>query len=278
MLGKEIAAILEDINSKIVENFHSAHEITIKSDESIVTKTDREVEAILIPRLKQILPESKIIGEESAPNKPDEIDECFKHDYLWAVDPIDGTTNFASGIPNFTVSIGLLKRTESGYVPVTGCISFPALHEIYYTTEHSIVRKNLISDIEIEIQHTDRASVSSILLPNHLAQQMNLNQDNRFIGNIRFMGSTAADLLYVSLGKAAATCTIAHIWDIAAGFAIAKTQGLYPKDLANGQQKISLTKDDFYYGNEKINWQLKNPLVLSSEGLFKDVQNLLHQK
>jgi len=52
MPEKEITAILEDINAMIVENFHSSHEISFKSDESIVTKTDREVEEILIQRDK----------------------------------------------------------------------------------------------------------------------------------------------------------------------------------------------------------------------------------
>lgn len=143
MLGKEVSAILEDVNDMIVKNFHSAHEITIKSDESIVTKTDREVEEILIPRLQELLPDSKIIGEESAPKSPEEIEQCFESEYLWAVDPIDGTTNFASGIPNFAVSVGLLKQNESGYAPISGCISFPAHSEIYFTENEKTFCRNI---------------------------------------------------------------------------------------------------------------------------------------
>lgn len=277
MIGKEIAAILKDINTMIVENFHSAHEITVKSDESIVTKTDREVEEILIPRLKELLPNSEIIGEESAPKDPDEIKKCFKSEYLWAVDPIDGTMNFASGIPNFTVSVGLLKKTDNGYEPVSGGISFPAVSEIYFTDQGKTFCTNIESAEKTEVSFKKRDSVSSILLPNHLARRLKLDQKNRFVGNLRFMGSTAADLLFVSLGKGSASCTIAHIWDVAAGFAIAKTQNIFPRDLTTGEIKMYFSRDDFLYGEASIHWRLKDPLVLCDDEYFPDVQQLFSQ-
>lgn len=273
MLGKEISSILQDINPMIVKNFYSSHEISIKSDESIVTKTDREVEEILIPRLKELLPSSEIIGEESAPKDPEQIARCFESEYLWAVDPIDGTMNFASGIPNFTVSVGLLKRTENGYEPVSGGISFPAASEVYFTDDEKTICKNIKSGEKTEVKYKKRKSVSSILLPNHLALRLKLDQKNRFIGNLRFMGSTAADLLFVSLGKGSASCTIAHIWDVAAGFAIAKTQNIFPRDLSTGQIKKNFSKDDFLYGEASINWRLKDPLVLCDD-YFEDVKAL----
>lgn len=275
MLGKKIASILQEINPMIVKNFHSSHEISIKSDESIVTKTDREVEEILIPKLKEVLPNSEIIGEESAPKTAEEIEKCFQSEYLWAVDPIDGTVNFASGIPNFTVSVGLLKRKEDGYEPIAGGISFPADSEIYFTDDGKTFCKNIGSGEKTKVEFKRRESVSSILLPNQLALRLNLDPGNRFVGNLRFMGSTAADLLFVSLGKASATCTIAHIWDVAAGFAIAKTQDLYPRDLSTGRVKKSFTREDFLYGKAKIHWRLKDPFALCEEAYFSDVQNLL---
>lgn len=276
MLGKEIAAILEEINPMIVKNFHSAHEITVKSDESIVTKTDREVEEILIPKLNELLPESVIIGEESAPSQPEEIDRSFQSEYLWAVDPIDGTTNFASGIPNFAVSVGLLKQNEDGFEPIAGGISFPAMSKIYYTHQGKTFCRDLLTNQEEEIIFREQQPLSTIMLPNHLALQLNLDPKNRFVGNLRFMGSSAADLVFLSLGKASATCTIAHIWDVAAGFAIAKTQNIFPKLLSTGQIKINLTRDDFLYGETKINWRLKNPLALCDDEYFSDVQELFN--
>ena len=160
MLGKKIASILQEINPMIVKNFHSSHEISIKSDESIVTKTDREVEEILIPKLKEVLPNSEIIGEESAPKTAEEIEKCFQSEYLWAVDPIDGTVNFASGIPNFTVSVGLLKRKEDGYEPIAGGISFPADSEIYFTDDGKTFCKNIGSGEKTKVEFKRRESVS----------------------------------------------------------------------------------------------------------------------
>lgn len=278
MLGKETATIIEELNDMIVENFYSSHEITIKSDESIVTKTDREVEEILIPRLQELLPGSKIIGEESAPKDPAEIEKCFESEYLWAVDPIDGTSNFAAGIPNFAVSVGLLKRNDEGYAPLTGCISFPAISEIYYTEDEKTFCRDMKTGEKKEATYNKRDSVISILLPNHLAYRLNLDSANRFIGNLRFMGSSAADLVYVSLGKGSASCTIAHIWDVAAGFAIARTQGLHPRGLSTGEIKKNFTREDFLYGEASVHWRLKDPLALCDDEYFEEVQSLFNQK
>ncbi|WP_234572456.1 inositol monophosphatase family protein [Rhodohalobacter sp. 614A] len=275
MFGKEVAAILEDVNEMIVENFHSAHEISIKPDESIVTKTDREVENILIPRLKELLPESTIIGEESAPKDPEEIEKCFQSEYLWSVDPIDGTMNFAAGLPLFAVSVGLFKRTEKGYEPVSGSISFPAFSEVYFTHEGSTWLRNIHSGKETKIQRNPEKSISSLLVPNHYVIGKNVDRKNPFASNIRLLGSTAADMLFVSLGKATATLTLAHLWDIAAALAIAKTQDLYPRDLISGEVKEYFTKDDFFYGEPKQHWRLKKPLVLCDDIYFSDVKNLI---
>lgn len=275
MLGKQLVAILQEINPAIMENFNSPHEVHQKEDESIVTKTDRKVEEILIPRLKELLPDSEVVGEESSSSDSEEVDKYFETEYLWAVDPIDGTVNFTSGLPLFTVSVGLFRQNKNGYEPVSGGISFPAFSEIYYTHEEQTYRRNLYSGRESPVQRKDEKKVSSLLVPNHYVIGKNIDRANRFATNIRLLGSTAADMLYVSLGKASATVTFAHLWDIAAALAIAKTQGLYPRDLATGKIKKTFSKDDFMYGDPKQHWRLKKPLVLCEEDYFSDVRDLI---
>lgn len=275
MIGKEIAAILEEINPMIMENFNSPHEVKLKPDESIVTKTDRQVEEILIPKLKALLPGSEVVGEESASGDSKDVDTYFESEYLWSVDPIDGTVNFAAGLPLFTVSAGLFRRTDQGYEPLSGGISLPALSEIYYTDDEKTFLREVGSGIEKEFERQVEKSVSSLLIPNHYVIGKNLDRSNRFSSNIRLLGSTAADMLYVSLGKASATVTLAHLWDIAGALAIAKTQGLYPRDLSSGEIKKHYTKDDFMYGDPKQHWRLKKPLVLCDEEYFSDVRDLI---
>lgn len=275
MLGKEIAAILEEINPMIVKNFNSPHEVHLKPDESIVTKTDQQVEEILIAQLKELLPESEVVGEESAAGGSKDVDKYFEHEYLWAVDPIDGTVNFTAGLPLFTVSVGLFKKTENGYEPISGSISFPAFSEIYFTHEEKTFLRNIRSGKEREIRRNKDKSVASLLVPNHYVLGKDIDRKNRLASNIRLLGSTAADMLYVSLGKASATVTLAHLWDIAAALAIAKTQELYPRDLTSGEIRKYFTKEDFMYGDPKQHWRLQKPLVLCDEEYFSDVRNLI---
>ncbi|MDX1641779.1 MAG: inositol monophosphatase family protein, partial [Balneolaceae bacterium] len=227
------------------------------------------------PKLEDMLPGSVVVGEESASLQSKNIDQIFKSEYIWAVDPIDGTVNFTAGLPLFTVSVGLFRKTENGYEPVSGNISFPAFSEIYFTREEKTYLRNIRSGNEIEIQRNKEESVSSLLVPNHYVIGKNVNHQNRFASNIRLLGSTAADMLYVSLGKASATVTLAHLWDIAAALSIAKTQGLYPRDLSTGRVKKHFTKDDFMYGDPKQHWRLKKPLVLCNEEDYSDVKNLV---
>lgn len=275
MVEKGLAAILEEINPMIVNNFNSPHQVDLKPDESIVTKTDRQVEEVLIPKLKELLPDSEVVGEESASLESKSSDHYFESDYLWAVDPIDGTVNFTAGLPLFTVSVGLFKRSDEGYKAVSGAISFPVFDELYYTLNGKTKLKNIRTGSENAITRNDSPPITSLLIPNLYVIGKNVDMKNPFATNIRLLGSTAVDMLYVNLGKAAATVTLAHIWDIAGALAIAETQGLYPRVLTTGEIKKWFTKDDFMYGDPKRHWRLKNPLVLCKEEYFSDVKDLI---
>lgn len=95
-------------------------EIQLKNDHydvgSIVTKADLESEEKIISILKESFPDHGIYGEES---------EGFnmEADYVWYIDPLDGTSNFTRHIPLFGISIGLIYKGES----VLGVLYFPAL-------------------------------------------------------------------------------------------------------------------------------------------------------
>eukprot|EP00771_Trimastix_marina_P002863 gnl/Trimastix_PCT/4029.p1 GENE.gnl/Trimastix_PCT/4029~~gnl/Trimastix_PCT/4029.p1 ORF type:complete len:272 (+),score=36.69 gnl/Trimastix_PCT/4029:134-949(+) len=85
----------------------------------IVTDADQECERHVITQIRERFPEHYIVSEETRPD-PEQVTEDT---YTWVIDPIDGTTNFAQGLPLFAVSIGVAK----GHVPVVGAIDAPAL-------------------------------------------------------------------------------------------------------------------------------------------------------
>jgi myo-inositol-1(or 4)-monophosphatase len=103
----------------------------LKPDGSIVTNGDLEVEAFLKDRLLQIVGGSGFWGEEGA----------FEGETpagLWAVDPIDGTSNYAFGSPLWGVSVAFIRGGE----PLLGCIALPDLGEIYLSWSGGGVFRN----------------------------------------------------------------------------------------------------------------------------------------
>ncbi len=92
--------------------------------ENYVTSTDRRIEAFLREGLASLLPEAGFLGEE-------EDGFIGNRNIFWVVDPIDGTANYARGIPASTVSIGLVKDGK----PVLGVIRNPYTRETYCAAE-----------------------------------------------------------------------------------------------------------------------------------------------
>src|SRR5260221_373099 len=91
-----------------------------EDNNQVLTETDIEIGQRIISEIEKTFPEYNIIDEEAGV-----ID---KHsNYTWVVDPIDGTSNFAKGVPTYGVMFGLLYEDR----PIAGGIALPAFNEIY---------------------------------------------------------------------------------------------------------------------------------------------------
>ena len=84
-----------------------------KSPDEWVTTADRAAEAFLAPRLAALVPDSVVVGEEAASSNPDVLNHLFTGGYVWLLDPLDGTANFAAGVPPFSVMAALLHRGQA---------------------------------------------------------------------------------------------------------------------------------------------------------------------
>src|SRR4051812_36822473 len=84
---------------------------------SIVTKADRESESLIVSKIREHFPEHGIYGEEGT-------NENLSAEYVWYIDPLDGTSNFVRNIPLFGISIGIIKNGQ----PVCGVLYFPAIN------------------------------------------------------------------------------------------------------------------------------------------------------
>lgn len=188
---------------------YSKPEARRKPDHSYVTAADEAIEQLLRTRIKHAYPEHGIVGEE-------ESDYHTDAEYLWALDPIDGTGAFVAGLPVWGISIGLLKRGR----PVLGVFYLPALGEWYEAGLEGPARFN---GQPIEVLH-DRLldSQSYICVPSDIHRRYRID----YPGKVRSLGSMAAYVCLVARGSAAgAVVGRPKLWDIAAGMAILERAG-----------------------------------------------------
>ncbi len=211
----EFFMILEQVRTwardggTIALRYYNAVEVQRKPDHSFVTAADVEIEALLRARITASYPEHGILGEE---DQPYDLDA----EYVWALDPIDGTTAFVEGIPIWGVSIGLLRRGE----PVFGTFYMPAINEWY---EAGLDGPALLNGKPIAVRSEDVLDTeAAIYAPSNTHRRYTI----RYPGKVRSLGSTAAHMCYVARGKAVgALLGWPKVWDVAAAMAIVRRAG-----------------------------------------------------
>ncbi len=118
-----------------MESFGKVLQISKKSDNSLVTKTDIIISKFIGNQLTHYFPDIEIICEEGENRR-------ISKDLFWLVDPIDGTNSFIENNPQFTVNIALIKNN----LPIFGVIYAPAMKDapLYFTDENNRAREILV--------------------------------------------------------------------------------------------------------------------------------------
>ncbi len=120
MYQQFIQSSLQNVSDIANAQFGKVTNTTKAGDNNqVLTQTDLEIGKTLIQEIETVYPDHNIIDEEAGV-----IDK--KSDFTWVVDPIDGTSNFANGVPTYGVMIGLLEKN----VPIAGGIALPAFQQI----------------------------------------------------------------------------------------------------------------------------------------------------
>ncbi len=126
-------------------------DIAHKVDRSLVTAIDRELDALLVGRLRARFPDDAVLGEESADDAAPRCDARR----LWLVDPIDGTSNYAVGTGEFTVVIGLAAAGR----PVVGVVYEPIGRQAFYAVCPGPALTQRGSGTPAPIRVSDRAAL-----------------------------------------------------------------------------------------------------------------------
>jgi len=175
-----------------------------------VSKVDNRVEQLIRTRLAERFPGHDILGEESE-ERPGR-----GHDFIWAIDPIDGTTNFINGFPAFAASIGVLYRGH----PIAGALWCASTHALRPGVYHAHRGGLLHFDDEPLKQNQNPAVVR------RLAGEPTLARDQVHPFEVRKTGSAAIECAFVAAGLLrVARFERPNVWDVAGGIALVQAAG-----------------------------------------------------
>jgi len=221
----DIIEISKQAGSLIRDGFGKFVQIEFKSNESnLVTEIDKSSEKMIIDFIKKKYPSHSIIAEEGGGVKNDS-------EYIWVVDPLDGTTNFAHGLPIFSVSIGFQKNNET----IAGVV-YDVMRNILYSAQ---LGEGAFADSEqIKVSSTDSLKHSLLVtgFPYNVVENP-AGAFERFTAltknarGIRRLGSAAIDFCYLASGVFDGFWEVyLHPWDICAGKLIAEEAGALVTD------------------------------------------------
>ena len=229
-LSFEAAAIAIDRSGK--------EKTSRKADDSVVTDTDRAIEALFLEAISATYPNHAVCAEESA-NRPDPRRQEAR--YCWVIDPLDGTRNFAAGLPCFSTSVAVLENGS----PVVAVVLEHHTKQLYTATYGDGARLNgePIRVAGADAFHDRLIGVPSSKDPLSVAVLGSWLRTKGMI--LRNLGSTAMHLALVASGALdAAFCKQCKIWDIAAGaLLISEAGGLLTDEKGHPRVPFDLTTD-----------------------------------
>ena len=229
----------EKASKSLIRDFGEVEKLQVskKGPRDFVTKTDKNVEKILIEELSKTKKNYSFLSEEigSINNKDREN--------IWIIDPIDGTTNFLHGIPHFAICIALQSEKEI----VSGLIFDPIKDEMFFAEKNKgtflnnhrlrVSKKNSLEDCLFSSNH-EGVKFSNL--------------------NMRYSGCAALDLAYVASGRLDGFFhNKINLWDVAAGTLIVQEAG----GIVNDLNQYSTNNIDIKASSASINDQMLKSLI-----------------
>ena len=229
----DIINIAKEAGEIVREGFGKKLKIEYKSNETnLVTEIDKASEKHITDFIKKKYPGHDILAEESGEKKAGS-------EYLWVIDPLDGTTNFAHGLPIFSVSIGLQKNGKT----IMGVV-YDIMQDIAYFAEEGNGAYANVERIKVSLNEKVNHSVLVTGFPYNISE----NPENalekfsaltRKARAIRRLGSAAIDLCYVAKGVFDGFWELyLHPWDICAGMLIVEEAGGIVTDFKGNETDI----------------------------------------
>ena len=220
----EIATLAADLMLKTTDEAHARR----KADGTLVTDLDHAIDQLITAELRTRFPDHRLLSEESSttydPTAP----------FTWIIDPLDGTTNYARGLPIWGVSLALVQDGS----PVVGVLTFPHMRETFAAMRGQGATRN---------QHP--IAVSDVPAPDDEHFIMYCTRTPRRYTvttplKLRILGSAAYHIAKVADGTALAVIEATpKVWDLAAALLILEEAGVVyaPRDTQPKQFPLQTT-------------------------------------
>lgn len=222
-----------------------------KSDGSLVTSTDHQVELAFISTLRAALPEAIIVAEESEAERMLGFSGDAEEFYaalsagspLVVVDPIDGTKNFVEGHREFCIAAALVSKVEGGVWPLAGVVAIP-LEDRMLVSDGRSVSDGCISSGEHRPLIRDASAATQISVS---------STDRRWLAEHSFellypwvsSGSSVYDMVGTITGRLKGSIIgKQRFWDLMAPLALASAAGLELRDLLSGERLSAIGMQD----------------------------------
>jgi myo-inositol-1(or 4)-monophosphatase len=205
----------------LTDSYERIEHIDYKSKRDVVTDADYASERLVIDAIRDRYPDDGILAEESGEHAGVLRDDGSNNGRRWVIDPLDGTVNYANGIPYYCVSIGLVADDR----PAVGVVYDPARDDLYTATADGPA----LLDGEPALASTKEV-LSDYVVSLAVIGRGGLARERRIAPLIRIhrrMGSAALSLAYVASGRFDAFVQNGGLspWDVAAAGLIAERAG-----------------------------------------------------
>lgn len=216
-LAEEVARVA---GAKALEYFHQRDSLVVETKydlQDVVSRADREVEQMIDKLIRAQFPDDGFLGEEYGLQEGNS-------GYTWVVDPIDGTSPFLNGMPNWCVSVAVLHEG----IPVIGVIYAPYYEECYVAAlDHGATlngRRLQVDPARTLQNHVTGFGANSHVSPTEVGNILAALLEAG--GNFIRIGSGALMLAWVAAGRVVGYYEpYMHAWDCLAGYCLVKEAG-----------------------------------------------------
>lgn len=231
----------EILNSHLVKSYEKPLKVIDKGKLGVATEADVMSEKFVMDKIKKFYPDHKILSEEDSFAKELKLEGAKEDEFLWLIDPLDGTNNFFNRVPFFCVSLAL----NYGSKTLVGVVYNPVNCELFYAVRGAgaylvrLIGKNEVR-VQLKRKKTKKDFKEALLSANLTSKKVEKDLLKEFpeVRAMRRLGSAALEMSYVAAGMLDAYWEH-HLqpWDMAAAGLICEEAGV----------KLSTMKGDDYH-------------------------------